>query len=954
MFWSQITDSSIVVSPALHNGLVLLHLFDYCVPPVKLDLLDSTKQHQQQQHHLQEKLIYSWLPASTAKIHVAGINSILVGFDDDKLEINTRLNVYVQISDANGNLIKTKYFPLMNLVAKLVNSETASSSGSSSSNSKTSDSSTSSSQQPKIDMLATIDLSTLEQQQQTLALNNQDREYTAIYVLNAVKPGLVSIQFEAHSDGYLDRVGNEKSGTQQQQQQPNLIKSLIKEIQIFTPLQVQPKYIELIRDAYYQVTLSGGPNSADSSIRYEVVATSSKSNMASAATAAGGKQVIDVDVSLGILKALELGEVTVTVKSVGSACLPFTVSTVDATLAQFRCHAENRVQRVYSQDFFIVKVVELRSVSIQAPLRSIKKGNEMPVYLMANERTLSPLNFASAPHLKYMWKVNDHQIGTLQHPLLHTAKPEDHLTAESDDDAQLLLENSFSLRFSARQSGIVKLSVRLEYFNQQTNKLDVLADSVDILVFDSPHFTHFPFSYFFFKYPQLKSSLCVAGGKADHSEQHAFNQILMSPGTEFQVKTNYDKVASKISYKLRLYDQFSTVESGQQQQQQQQQQSTSITKSYCNNSTISVSATGLIRIAHLKSTKLKYLQECSANLLVTILINEHSPPSSASSSASSVSASAGGSSSSAFFKQQTLTFTIKVKPIAYTMLKLKRNSITKLSDSLVNNKIKLDRRVLIKNKLSLTEPDIQMKWHVGYYDSLGDSFDIVSTANFYTLNRNDLVGFSQLNTNLFTFAPILTTSNSVYAGGQADYDDASRFPANSLMCNSMENVFALKSNRPGRFVMEFTPSSAVNAVESRDYLGLNINEFVEGVQEFNSYHSKLETNVGDFICLSNREGDLSDDDEDLDGEKETSRDRDGVISNWLSQAASVVKILPITLTKDASSVSYSHFGLCINEGIYAYNSILNQIKLLNIIYSILRFIIFIFKKQKMKKISFLI
>ena len=89
MFWSQITDSSIVVSPALHNGLVLLHLFDYCVPPVKLDLLDSTKQHQQQQHHLQEKLIYSWLPASTAKIHVAGINSILVGFDDDKLEINT-------------------------------------------------------------------------------------------------------------------------------------------------------------------------------------------------------------------------------------------------------------------------------------------------------------------------------------------------------------------------------------------------------------------------------------------------------------------------------------------------------------------------------------------------------------------------------------------------------------------------------------------------------------------------------------------------------------------------------------------------------------------------------------------------------------------------------------------------------------------------------------------------
>src|SRR5690606_25693288 len=34
---SHITDSTVVVGPDRANGLALLHLFDYCVPPVKLD-----------------------------------------------------------------------------------------------------------------------------------------------------------------------------------------------------------------------------------------------------------------------------------------------------------------------------------------------------------------------------------------------------------------------------------------------------------------------------------------------------------------------------------------------------------------------------------------------------------------------------------------------------------------------------------------------------------------------------------------------------------------------------------------------------------------------------------------------------------------------------------------------------------------------------------------------------
>lgn len=86
----------------------------------------------------------------------------------------------------------------------------------------------------------------------------------------------------------------------------------------------------------------------------------------------------------GIINAVHIGQVRVVAKSVGT----------------------NKKQRVYSEDHFVVKVVRLHSVQLQVPLRSIKAGNEMPVYIMANERKLTPLNFASARNLRYVWKVS--------------------------------------------------------------------------------------------------------------------------------------------------------------------------------------------------------------------------------------------------------------------------------------------------------------------------------------------------------------------------------------------------------------------------------------------------------------------------------------------------------------------------------------------------------------------
>ena len=253
---NQITDHGIVVSPLLNNGLTLMHVYDYCIPP----LVDHLVQDENSQQ-LTKNAVITWPPAATARIQVAGINSILAHYDDEKFQINTQLRVYIQISDATGNLIKTKYFPLMSLKAKLMNSK--------SSTDKSSDAdekaATSSSANSLLDneLYATIEPLSLEAYA-GLDLHEEDKEYTSVYTLHAVKEGVVSIQFEAHSDGYFEnpKVSSTLS---------KLIRSPLKDIQIFTPLNVQPKHIELIRGANYQIVTTGGPNTPDASVKYEMV-----------------------------------------------------------------------------------------------------------------------------------------------------------------------------------------------------------------------------------------------------------------------------------------------------------------------------------------------------------------------------------------------------------------------------------------------------------------------------------------------------------------------------------------------------------------------------------------------------------------------------------------------------------------------------------------------------------
>lgn len=143
----------------------------------------------------------------------------------------------------------------------------------------------------------------------------------------------------------------------------------------------------------------------------------------------------------------------------------------------------------------------------------------------------------------------------------------------------------------------------------------------------------------------------------------------MSPGTQLQVRTNFDNLATKLTYEIKFYKQQPT----SPLEQTQSSLSSSPIASYCSNATVRVNDEGVITAAAIKHSQLKYFQECTATLLVTIQMAGASGP------------DAGKSTTSGNkplpSKQQTLVYTIRVKPVVYAMLKLNKNSIAKLTES---------------------------------------------------------------------------------------------------------------------------------------------------------------------------------------------------------------------------------------------------------------------------------
>lgn len=141
--------------------------------------------------------------------------------------------------------------------------------------------------------------------------------------------------------------------------------------------------------------------------------------------------------------------------------------------------------------------------------------------------------------------------------------------------------------------------------------------------------------------------------------------------------------------------------------------------------------------------KLRNLKHCSVTLLVTIYINELKQEQSSKQLDQQM---AKQTSTNVEFKQQTLVYEIQVKPIAYSMLKLNKK------ETMAQNRlVRLDKQSMVKNKMQLSNDGFKLQWHLKYHDDLGDSFDVVNVNTKYTLNRHDLVDFTQINTNLFVY-----------------------------------------------------------------------------------------------------------------------------------------------------------------------------------------------------------
>ena len=586
---NQITSHNVMVSPLVNNGLTYLHIFDYCMPPAALPQLISVLDINKQQ-------LLRWPATATSKIQLAGINSIIVNYEDDKFQVKKRLKILVQISDATGNLIKTNYFPLMNLHAILTNTmDTIRQS----------------------EPLGVIVPGSYEDYENT-EIKNEDKEFTAVFILSAHRAGVLNVQFEAKSD-------------------QQLIRSHLKEIQLYSPLSAQPKYVELVEGAYFEITTTGGPLLTE--LVYEIIEEGQKKPTVQVTTA-------------GIIKALHIGQVKVVVKSVSN----------------------DQQKRVYSDDSLVVNVVRLYSVQLYVPIRSIKVGNEMPVYIMANERKISPVSFASCSSLKYEWKVSDQQIGSLQHVLMNQGG---------------LGEDSFSLRFRAERPGVVKVGVKVKVMDPFTKQISYLVDSIEVTVFEEAYFTHFTPSYLMFKRPELKELY----RQQPTSQLLQGHTILMTPGSQFQLKTNLDKTGNKINfhYQLAFFDQLDI--------------------NYCNDSTIQISKEGIITAAPLEAQMLKNLKECVFSVLISMQLNELQ---------------------SQVVKQQSLAYVVKVKSVVYSMLRLRK--LPKLGTE-------SDIKGFVANA--------QYQLHQCFHDDLGDLFDVTNTYTRYSLSRHDLVEFTQLNGNFF-------------------------------------------------------------------------------------------------------------------------------------------------------------------------------------------------------------
>lgn len=215
-------------------------------------------------------------------------------------------------------------------------------------------------------------------------------------------------------------------------------------IQVFPPLELEPRNITLIIGAQFQVQVLGGPGQPDSNIEFSL----------------GNGKIAGSD-SSGIISALTLGSTRLIAKAVGT-------------------DRSSGKKIAFSEDTIDVHVVKLDGVRIKAPILRMRVGTEMPLAAVGQDlQNQNAFSYGSAlPNLNLVWSASNQEVARLVSPFWRNG-----LTMNCN--------NNGAMRLVARKPGRIvinlsaKITAPIDSVGQHQLERDLaFKDQIEIVVFE--------------------------------------------------------------------------------------------------------------------------------------------------------------------------------------------------------------------------------------------------------------------------------------------------------------------------------------------------------------------------------------------------------------------------------------------------------------------------------------
>jgi len=217
----------------------------------------------------------------------------------------------------------------------------------------------------------------------------------------------------------------------------NEISSKAEEIQVFSAIELEPKYVLLIVGAIFQVHSKGGPHPQSTTVYSLENAT-----------------VANVDQG-GLVTARVIGKTVLTGKSKG----------IDSGTGK---------EIIYSKDTVIVEVIQLKGFKISLRSRQLVKNAEIGI-LSVGIIDATPFTFAvSPPYLQFDWSTTNHDVAEVN-------------SVHHKTGASVSSDRDFRAVVQTLNVGFVTIKLKVKVLTNdysQVSELAQLEDSVQIQVYE--------------------------------------------------------------------------------------------------------------------------------------------------------------------------------------------------------------------------------------------------------------------------------------------------------------------------------------------------------------------------------------------------------------------------------------------------------------------------------------